>query len=71
MKKKVFLELRYADDNAYCKSYVCNKHDLPRVGDRIFLIVSYGTVVLLKKVADNYYQGRDSTYDYYLCKVKE
>lgn len=68
MKKKVFIELRYANDNAFCRSYMCNENDIPKVGDKIFLLVSYGTVVSLEKVAEDYYEGR---YDYYLGKVKE
>ena len=68
MKKKVLIELRYANDNAFCRSYVCDENDIPKVGDKIFLLVSYGTVVSLKKVDDNYYEGK---YDYYLGKVKE
>lgn len=68
MNKKVFIELRYANDNAFCRSYMCNENDIPKVGDKIFLLVSYGSVVSLKKVADNYYEGK---YDYYLGKVKE
>lgn len=47
---------------------MCDENDIPKVGDKIFLLVSYGTVVSLKKVADNYYEGK---YDYYLGKVKE
>lgn len=68
MNKKVFIELRYENDNAFCRSYMCDENDIPKVGDKIFLLVSYGTVVSLKKVADNYYEGK---YDYYLGKVKE
>lgn len=71
MKKKVFIKLRYANDNAFCRSYVCDEKDIPKVGDKIFLLVSYGTVVSLKKVADTYYRDKDGTYDYYLGKVKE
>ena len=68
MNKKVFIELRYANDNAFCRSYMCNENDIPKVGDKIFLLVSYGTVVSLEKVAEDYYEGK---YDYYLGKVKE
>lgn len=68
MKKEVFIELRYANDNAFCRSYMCNENDIPKVGDKIFLLVSYGTVVSLEKVAEDYYEGK---YDYYLGKVKE
>jgi len=71
MKKKVLIELRYANDNAFCRSYVCDENDIPKVGDKIFLLVSYGTLVSLKKVDDDYYQGKDGKYDYYLGKVKE
>ena len=71
MKKNVLIELRYANDNAFCRSYMCDENDIPKVGDKIFLLVSYGTVVSLKKVADDYYRGEDGKYDYYLGKVKE
>ena len=47
---------------------MCNENDIPQIGDKIFLLASYGIVVSLKKVADNYYEGK---YDYYLGKVKE
>lgn len=50
---------------------MCNENDIPKVGDKIFLLVSYGTVVSLKKVADNHYRGKHGKYDYYLGKVKE
>ena len=76
MKKKVLIELRYANDNAFCRSYVCDENDIPKVGDKIFLLVSYGTVVSLKKVAgnkvaDDYYRCEYDKYDYYLGKVAE
>lgn len=72
MKKNVLIELRYANDNAFCRSYVCDENDIPKVGDKIFLLVSYGTVVSLEKVADDHYFGNEfGKYDYYLCKVKE
>lgn len=71
MKKKVFIELRYANDNAFCRSYVCDENDIPKVGDKIFLLVSYGTVVSLEKIAEDYYEGKYGKYDYYLGKVKE
>ena len=75
MKKNVLIELRYANDNAYCRSYVCDENDIPKVGDKIFLLVSYGTVVSLKKVDDfyqcKYYLDKYGKYDYYLGKVKE
>lgn len=60
MKKKVLIVLRYANDYAYCRSYMCNKNDIPKVGDKIFLLVSYGTVVFVEKVDD-----------YYECEVTE
>ena len=68
MNKEVFIELRYANDDAFCRSYMCDENDIPKVGDKIFLLVSYGTLVSFKKVADNYYEGK---YDYYIGKVKE
>ena len=71
MNKKVFIELRYANDNAFCRSYMCDENDIPKVGDKIFLLVSYGTVVSLKKVADDYYLGKYGKCDYYLGKVTE
>ena len=75
MKKKVLIELRYANDNAFCRSYVCDENDIPKVGDKIFLLVSYGTVVSLNKVDDfyqcEYYLDKYGKYDYYLGKVAE
>ena len=55
------------------------KHDEEKiatiVGDNIFLLVSYGTVVSLNKVDDfyqcKYYLDKYGKYDYYLGKVKE
>ena len=35
MNKKVFIELRYANDNAFCRSYMCNENGIPKVGDKI------------------------------------
>jgi hypothetical protein len=54
---------------------VCDENDIPKVGDKIFLLVSYGTVVSLKKVDDfyqcDYYLSKYGKYDYYLGKVTE
>ena len=62
---KIKVVVRYNNDHGYCRDYVTLPEKVPSVGDKIYLLVSYGEVVSVEhKIEDNGYK-------YVLCYVNE
>lgn len=46
---KVRVEYRYANDNAYCRDFVCDDSHIPTPGMKVRALVSYSTLVSIQQ----------------------
>lgn len=45
---KVRIEYRYANDNGYCRDFVCDETHMPTPGMKVRALVSYTTLVSIQ-----------------------
>ena len=46
---KVRIEYRYANDNGYCRDFVCEEKNMPTPGMKVRDLVSYSTLVSIQQ----------------------